>query len=70
VPNLIGLSQTAATSALTGAGLRLGLVSKVVDCNNLGIVLHQNPAAGTTVLAASAIDITVGSRPALPRVCP
>jgi serine protease len=70
VPNLIGLSQTGATAALTSAGLRLGLVSKVVDCNNQGIVLGQNPSAGTTVLASSAVNITVGSRPAPPRVCP
>jgi serine protease len=70
VPNLIGSSQTGAAAALTGAGLLLGLVGKVVDCNNLGIVVGQNPAAGTTVLASSAVNITVGSRPAPPRVCP
>lgn len=70
VPNLVGLTQVGANAALRNAGVVLGQVSKVVDCNDLGIVLHQNPASGTTVLATSAVSITIGSRPAPPRFCP
>jgi len=45
-------------------------VNKVVDdtCNNLGKVISQNPAAGSTVGFGSAVSITVGAPPAHP--CP
>ena len=70
MPNVVGLTQAGANAALTNAGLVLAQVYKVVDCNDLGIVLHQNPLSGTTVPVTSAVSITVGNRPAPPRVCP
>ncbi|MFA4992758.1 MAG: DUF2612 domain-containing protein [Candidatus Omnitrophota bacterium] len=50
VPNIVGITATAANSTITGAGLLVGTVT------NQGIVISQLPAAGTVVNAGSAID--------------
>ncbi len=70
VPNLHGDTTTRAGSVLQAAGLSLGSVGTVVDntCNNIGTVLSQTPAAGTTQPRGSAVSITIGVKPTKP--CP
>jgi hypothetical protein len=70
VPNLRDDTTTRASSALQAAGLTLGSVGSVVDntCNNIGTVLSQSPAAGTTQPIGSAVSITIGVKPKNP--CP
>jgi hypothetical protein len=71
VPNLSGDTQGQASQALQAAGLVLGTVSAAVDgtCANIGTVLKQSPAAGTTVLPGSAVSITIGKSPPPPHQC-
>jgi beta-lactam-binding protein with PASTA domain len=70
VPNLRGDTTAQAGAALQAAGLALGSVGSVVDnsCNNIGTVLSQSPAAGTTQPIGSAVSITIGTKPKNP--CP
>lgn len=67
VPNVVGNTQAAATTAITGAGLKVGTVtmasSKTVA---KGSVISEDPAAGTMVAPASAVNLTVSSGPPTP----
>lgn len=60
VPNVVGLTQAAATSAITGEGLIVGTVtntnSGVVIAGN---IISQNPAAGEEVDTGDAVNIEV-----------
>ncbi len=70
VPNVVGLSQTSASSAITDAGLVVGTVSLV--CSRTvaaGIVISESPVAGTLVANGSAVDLVV-SRGFPRRICP
>lgn len=69
VPNLVGDTLTRAETVLTAAGLSVGTIASVVDCNHLGIVVSQSPAAGTTVFLGTAVSVRVGTRPPPPRLC-
>jgi 6-phosphogluconolactonase (cycloisomerase 2 family) len=64
VPNVVGDTQAAATTAITGAGLKVGNVT-MTSSNSVpsGSVISENPAAGTKVAPASAVDLTVSSGP-------
>ncbi|MGB5063747.1 MAG: PASTA domain-containing protein, partial [Candidatus Competibacter sp.] len=58
VPNVVGQTQAAATTAITNAGLVLGTVSTQNDpVIPAGQVISQNPIAGTSVAAGSAVNI-------------
>jgi hypothetical protein len=72
VPNLRGDTRAEASAALTARGLRLGLVSFVVDrtCNNIGLVISQSPSAGTQVPPGSLVNVTIGRVPPPPFECP
>jgi hypothetical protein len=70
VPDLIGEPQQTAINDINAAGLVVGSETTRVDCNNLGDVDDQSPAAGAQVVAGSAVSITTGVRPAQPMVCP
>jgi hypothetical protein len=72
VPNLGGDTLNEASSALAARGLRLGLVSHVIDrtCNNIGLVITQSPAAGTQVPQGSSVNVGIGVEPPPPFVCP
>ena len=64
VPNVIGLTETNATQAITGAGLVLGAVSlQNSPTVPAGSVISQNPVAGVSVVANSAVDLVVSSGP-------
>ncbi len=64
VPNVVGLAQTAAGSALTGAGLLAGSVSTAASSVvPSGSVIASNPAAGTQVNFNSTVKLLVSSGP-------
>ena len=60
VPNLLGMTEKQATSALSGAGLKKGSVSyDSSDVYAAGQVIYQNYSVGEKVAAGTAIDITI-----------
>ena len=64
VPPVTGLTQAAATTAITGASLIVGTVTKVVSTTNTaGTVLSQLPAAGACALPGDAVSLTVAIAP-------
>ena len=67
VPNVVGLTQAAAATPITGVGLALGSVStassSVVPS---GSVIASNPAAGTQVTPGSAVRLLVSNGQAPP----
>jgi 6-phosphogluconolactonase len=69
-PNVVGLTQAAATSALTAAGLTLGTVTTQSSATvPAGSVISQSPAAGVVVLTAAAVNVTIsGGTVAVPNV--
>ena len=64
VPNVVNLSQSAAQSALTTAGLTVGTVTTTPnETVAAGNVISQSPAAGVSVAPGSAIALVVSSGP-------
>lgn len=62
VPSVVGQSQSAATSALTGAGLAVGSVSTEASSTVAsGNVISQTPAAGATVPPGTTVSLVVSS---------
>ncbi|MGC8844862.1 MAG: PASTA domain-containing protein [Candidatus Hydrogenedens sp.] len=64
VPDVVGMSQSSAESAITGAGLTVGMVTQ--QCSNTvssGNVISQNPIAGQQVNPGSAVNLVVSSGP-------
>jgi len=62
VPNLSGLSQSDAQAALVGAGLVLGVVTSQTSTTvSSGLVISQDPVAGTQVDKGSAVNIVLSS---------
>lgn len=58
VPDLTGLTQTQATSALTGAGLTLGTATPVLSPTAYAFsVVSQNPTAGSQVSAGTPVNV-------------
>ena len=66
VPDLTGDTKAQAGQVLQAAGLVLGAVTQAPekDCAHLGLVISQNPPAGTAVFPGSAVSITIGGPPA------
>src|SRR6185437_7612183 len=61
-PDVVGLTQAAATSAITGAQLVVGTISQASSMTvPSGSVISQNPAAGADVVVGSAIALTVST---------
>lgn len=68
VPNVVGDPLATATAAFVAAGLILGTSTIINDeVTGTGLVLFQTPAAGTTVSAGSAVNVTVSGGPANPQ---
>ncbi len=64
VPDVVGMAQAAAGSAITGAGLVVGVVTlQYSDTVAAGDVISQNPLAGETALTGSAVDLVVSNGP-------
>ena len=62
VPNVVGLTQTAATTAITGANLTVGAVTTATSLTvPAGSVISQTPIAGTQVATGSAVALVVSS---------
>src|SRR5439155_2784008 len=65
VPNVVGQTQAAATSAITGAGLTVGTVTMQSSTTVAsGTVISESPTAGTRVASGSAVSLVVSSGPA------
>jgi hypothetical protein len=66
VPNVVGQTQAAATTAITSAGLVVGTValesSSTVSPSD---VIRESPAAGTNVASGSTVNlvVSIGSMP-------
>jgi beta-lactam-binding protein with PASTA domain len=64
VPNVVNLTQTAATTAITNAGLVLGTVTTAASSTvAAGSVISQTPTAGTPVTPGSAVNLVVSTGP-------
>lgn len=66
VPSVVNLTQAAATTAITGAGLVVGTVSQQVSTSvAAGSVISQSPGPGTSLATASAVSLVVSTGPVL-----
>jgi beta-lactam-binding protein with PASTA domain len=62
VPNVVGQTQTAAATAITGAGLIVGTVTQQPSgAVASGNVVSESPAAGTNVARGSAVNLVVST---------
>lgn len=60
VPNLVGMTQSAAVGAITSAGLKVGTIRQAYSSTvAAGIVISQSPAAGKLVASNTAVSFTV-----------
>jgi beta-lactam-binding protein with PASTA domain len=67
VPNVIGLTQAAATTAITGANLTVGAVTDESSTTvPAGTVISQTPLAGVSVAPGSEVALVVSSGPPPP----
>jgi len=65
VPNVVGMAQAAASTSITGAGLKVGTVTMANSSSVAsGNVISEDPAAGASVASGSAVNLTVSSGPA------
>lgn len=65
VPDLVGLDQTAATAALTSAGLIVGTIGVAYsEIYPIDIVVTQDPPAGESVSEGSSVDFQLSLGPA------
>ena len=64
VPNVVGLSEAEAETALDAFGLLKGVLSYAYsDTVPEGSVISQTPVAGTSVAAGSAVDLVISHTP-------
>jgi beta-lactam-binding protein with PASTA domain len=70
IPTIVGLTQTAAEAVIVAAGFTVGTVTTANSATVLpGLVISQNPAAGTKKAAAgSAVALVVSLGAAVPNV--
>ena len=62
VPNVVGLTQAAATSAITVAGLTLGTVTTASSATvAAGSVISQSPPAGNSAASGSPVSLVVST---------
>jgi len=67
IPNVVGLTQAEAETALTAANLALGTVSEEnSDFVSEGQVISQQPVSGLVVACESIVNIVISLGPALP----
>ena len=67
MPDVTGDSEDNARSALEGAGLRVGKVTREESGEEPGTVIEQSPAAGEEVDKGDAVDLTVAQADRDPR---
>ena len=62
VPDVVGQTEAQATSAITGANLVIGTITRTTsETVAAGNVISQNPAASTQVTANSAVNLNISS---------
>ena len=66
IPNVLTLSQAEATNQLYNLGFIVNVVEREDDTVEAGIVLEQNPLAGTSALPGTTVTIVVSKLPADP----
>jgi hypothetical protein len=65
VPNVVGVTQAAATTSITGAGLVVGTVTTASSATVAsGSVISESPSAGTSVSSGSTVNLVVSTGPA------
>src|SRR4029450_123340 len=61
-PNVVGLTEAAASTAVTGAQLVVGTITSASSMTvPAGSVISQSPAAGADVVVGSAIALTIST---------
>jgi beta-lactam-binding protein with PASTA domain/predicted Ser/Thr protein kinase len=68
VPDVTGDTEDDARSAIEGAGLRVGEITREASDEAPGTVLEQSPGAGETVDEGAAVDLTVAQATPIPDV--
>lgn len=63
VPNVIGKTQSAATTTLTGLDFNVTVVQVPSSVANNGMVIAQSPSGGSTATKGTSVQITVGTGP-------
>jgi len=64
VPNVVGDTQAAASSAITGAGLTVGTITKQVNgAVPVGDVISQTPVAGTSEPPGTLVNLVISIAP-------
>ena len=64
VPNVVGMTQAAAGSALTSAGLTVGTITLAYSSTVAsGSVISSSPAAGASVATGTAVNLTISQGP-------
>jgi serine/threonine-protein kinase len=63
VPNVVGMTEGDARTAITDAGLKVGNVSPQPDPAPAGEVIGQTPLAGQTVNKGSPVDLLISAGP-------
>jgi serine/threonine-protein kinase len=63
VPNVVGQSQSAATSTLKGAGFKVSVSKQVSSTVPAGDVISQSPGANSSVTKGSTVTIVVAKAP-------
>ncbi len=67
VPNVVGLTQTAAGASIVGANLVVGTVTQQSsETVSAGNVISQNPVGGTSASGGSAVNLVVSTGPPPP----
>ena len=62
VPNVVGLAQAAATTAITAVGLKVGTVTQAAsETVPVGNVISQNPAGGASAALGSAVNLVISA---------
>ncbi|NIA15235.1 MAG: SUMF1/EgtB/PvdO family nonheme iron enzyme [Nitrospiraceae bacterium] len=66
VPEVVGMTQTNAESAITGLGLNVGTVAQANHVSvPAGSVIGQDPAAGTSVMVGTPVDLVISLGPVM-----
>jgi len=64
VPNVVGMTQSSAEAAITGAGLTVGtVITQCSDTISLYDVISQNPVSGVLLLPGGAVNLVVSLGP-------
>lgn len=63
VPNVVGMTETAAKTALTNAGFKVVVTTENSETVTAGLVISSDPEGGTTATYGSDVTIVVSSGP-------